>query len=99
MDIASFLYNNLFPYEFLTLLAAAFELTGVYCLGQKVRTGFLCNIIGGILWISYSLLSLSAFGLLGVCSVGLVLNTKGFRNWGKNNKAICPYCKTSFRVK
>ena len=68
-------------WEWLSWIAAAFELSGTYCLGNKMALGFVLNIVGGIVWIVYSLLSRSAFGLVGVCSVGMILNARGFFRW------------------
>ena len=64
-------------WEWLSWIAATLELSGVYFLGNKMEIGFILNIAGGIVWIVYSLLSKSAFGLLGVCSVGAILNMRG----------------------
>ena len=67
--------------EILGVLAAILELTGLYLLTKKIRWGFLINIVAGILWIIYTLISKNAMGLLLVCSVAILLNIKGFRNW------------------
>jgi len=50
-------------------------------IGNKKRLGFILNILGGISWISNSLITSSAFGLLIVCSAAIALNVKGFINW------------------
>ena len=67
--------------EILGIFAAVFELTGLYLLTKKIRWGFLINIVAGILWITYTMVSKNAVGLILVCSVALILNIKGFRNW------------------
>ena len=72
--------------EAISVLAAIFELSGLWFLGSKKRLGFILNIVGGLLWILYVVLTKSALGLLLVCSVAFVLNTRGFRNWRKNNE-------------
>jgi hypothetical protein len=59
-------------------------LAQLYLLGKKNRIGFISGIIAGTCWISYSLISQSAYGLIIVCGLGLFLNTKGFINWTKN---------------
>ena len=77
----------MFNPELLTWIAAVFELTGIYLLGKHKRLGFILNIISGIIWISYSLISGSAYGLVMICSVAFILNIKGFINWGNKNEA------------
>lgn len=69
--------------EILSFIAAIFELLGIFLLGNKVKYGFISNIIGGICWIFYSFISGNAYGLIVVCSVALLLNTKGFIKWKK----------------
>lgn len=69
--------------EILSIIAAAFELLGLFLLGKKNRIGFISNIVAGSLWITYTLISKNAIGLLFVCSIALFLNLKGFRNWKK----------------
>ena len=73
--------------ELLTLIPGSFELLGIYLLGRKVRFGFISNLIAGVLWITYSLYTGQAIGLLMVCGIGLILNTKGFRQWQKNQES------------
>jgi len=67
--------------ELLTLIPGFLELTGLYLLGKKNRYGFLFNIIAGILWIAYSIYTMTTFGLLIVCGTALYLNVKGYLNW------------------
>ena len=75
----------IFNPEALTIVAAIFELTGIYMLGKKKRIGFILNMIAGVQWITYSMITHSAYGLIMICSIALILNTKGFINWRKNN--------------
>jgi len=69
--------------EWLSLLASFFELSGIYFLGKKKRIGFFLNILAGILWITYTLITGNAIGLILVCSVAFILNVKGYINWNK----------------
>lgn len=69
--------------ELISILASIFELSGLYLLSKKNRIGFVLNIIAGLSWISYSLISHNAIGLLLVCSVALIINFNGFTNWRK----------------
>lgn len=68
-------------YEVLTWIAAVSELSGLFLLSRYNRLGFICNIMAAGLWISYSITTKSAFGLIGVCSVALILNVSGYRRW------------------
>ena len=76
----------MFNPEYLTWIAAVFELSGIYLLGVKKRIGFILNMIAGSMWITYSFMTGSAYGLVLICSVALILNTKGFRGWGKSKE-------------
>ena len=67
--------------EYIGFLASIAELTAIYLLGKRSCIGFVSNIIGGLLWITYALISQSAFGLIFVCSAALFLNVKGYLNW------------------
>jgi hypothetical protein len=69
--------------EILGIFAAIFELIGLYLIGNKIKYGFLINILANISWITYSFISKSAIGLIIVCSVAVILNIKGFRKWMK----------------
>lgn len=69
--------------EILGFIASGFELGQLYFLGKKNKYGFISGAIGGACWITYSLTSQSAYGLLVVCSIGIFLNIKGFINWTK----------------
>lgn len=75
------IHLKLKPWEWLSFVAAGFELTGIYLLGIKCPLGFWLNIAGGACWITYSILTRGTFGLIGVCSVAAVLNVKGWLNW------------------
>jgi nicotinamide riboside transporter PnuC len=70
-------------FEIIGIVAAIFELAAVYLVGQKDKKGFLVGIIGNILWITYSLLTFSAFGLILVCSLVFILNIRGYILWTK----------------
>jgi len=67
--------------EWLSFVAAAFELTAIFLLGKKIRVGWLIALGGSVSWIVYSLLTHSAFGLIMVCSIAFFLNIKGYFNW------------------
>ena len=67
--------------EWITLLASICELIGIYLLGKKNKLGFISNILGDILWIIYTLVTGNAIGIMLVCTIALILNTKGYRKW------------------
>lgn len=78
--------ENLKPVEFLGIVAAVLELGQLYFLGKRKKIGFILGACGGSCWITYSIISQSAWGLLFVCSCGIFLNTRGFLNWTKKEK-------------
>ena len=47
--------------ELLGVLAAIFELLAIFLLGKKLWYGFVSNIIGNSLWVTYVVLSKSAY--------------------------------------
>ncbi len=74
-------------WEILSMTAAAFELLAIYLLGKHNRLGFVSNMVGGSMWIAYSIITRSAFGLIMVCGVAFILNIKGFRQWSMGRKS------------
>ena len=72
--------------EIFSILAGILELLGLYLLGKKISWGFMVNLIGGLLWITFALMSSSAFGLLIVCPVAIILNIKGYLHWRKDEQ-------------
>jgi hypothetical protein len=72
--------------EILTIFAAIFELAGIYLLGKKYRLGFISNMIGSVFWITYTVITGNAIGLIMICGVAFILNTKGFWYWDKKDK-------------
>lgn len=68
-------------FESVGVLAAIAELFAIYLIGKKNKNGFLFGLIGNILWITYSLLTYSAFGLIFISTIAFTLNIKGFRLW------------------
>lgn len=74
----------MYAIELLGVLAALFELLGLYLLSRKIIYGFLINLLCNISWILYVCLSKNAYGLLIVCIFALYLNTKGYLYWKEN---------------
>ena len=68
-------------FEILGIIAAIFELIAVYLIGQKDKRGFLTGIVGNILWITYSLITHSTYGLILVCIAAFILNIRGYKIW------------------
>ena len=61
-------------------VAGAFELCGLWCVGNRWRIGFMLNLVGGIAWI-YVSLKMEIFGLLLVVVPAIVLNIRNYRKW------------------
>jgi hypothetical protein len=67
--------------DYISFIPAIFELAGIYVISNKNRLGFIFNIVSNILWIAYSLITHSTYGLLLICSIALIINIKGFKKW------------------
>ena len=61
-------------------VAGAFELCGLWCVGNKWRIGFMLNLVGGMAWI-YVSIKMQIFGLLLVVVPAIVLNIRNYRKW------------------
>ncbi len=61
--------------------AGACELTGLWVIGFKNKWGFILNMIGGVAWIAVAVFGLPATGLLLVVIPALILNTRNFFKW------------------
>ena len=67
-------------------IAGLLELTGLYIVGNKNRWGFIINILCGLSWIIYVTISGHTYGLLIVVCPALIINTRNFIKWTKENK-------------
>lgn len=72
---------KLYILEGMTVVGGLLELLALYLLGKKNVWGFPVGIVSNAIWLAYMFLSESAFGLFIVCTVAIVLNVKGWRNW------------------
>jgi len=61
-------------------VAGAFELCGLWCVGNKWRIGFILNLLAGFAWI-YVSIKMEIFGLLLVVVPAIVLNIRNYRKW------------------
>ena len=61
-------------------VAGAFELCGLWCVGNKWRIGFILNLLAGFVWI-YVSIKMEIFGLLLVVVPAIVLNIRNYRKW------------------
>ena len=61
-------------------VAGAFELCGLWCVGNKWRIGFILNLLAGFVWI-YVAIKMEIFGLLLVVVPAIVLNIRNYRKW------------------
>jgi len=62
-------------------IASIFELFGLYIVGNKNRIGFVLNILAGISWITYVVVSKSTYGLLLVVVPALIINSRNYLKW------------------
>lgn len=65
-------------------VAAGLELSGLYTVGNKRRTGFLLNIAGDIVWIYVGVVA-GLYGLISIAGVALVLNVRNYLKWRKDS--------------
>lgn len=65
-------------------IAGILELTGIWVIGSKHRTGFILNLLGGLTWIGYVLMTGHAKGLLIVVIPALMINLRNFVKWGES---------------
>ena len=63
-------------------VAAAFELSGVWLIGNKNRWAFGCFWVSEAFWVVVALRN-RLWGLLAVVLVMAVLNIRNYRKWGK----------------
>lgn len=62
-------------------LASAVELLGMWLVGSKMKSGFLLNVMGSLIWIGVVLLELPTTGLLLVVIPALIINIRNFLRW------------------
>jgi len=67
-------------------IAAIFELTAGWIVGNKNKNGYLLFIIGGICWLIYSITSRSAYGLFLVICPAIVINIRNYIKWLKEER-------------
>lgn len=63
-------------------IAAFFEISGLWIVGNKKRAGFLFLMVGSILWIAIGLIN----GLYGLCVAASILEIAAVRNYFKWKK-------------
>ncbi len=63
-------------------IAAVFELSGSWLVGNKKKFGFLLNILGDFVWIYLGIVS-ELYGLVAVATVALGFNIRNYRKWRK----------------
>jgi hypothetical protein len=81
MKINKMKEHLIYDLNWLTYCGAFFELYAVYLLGNKKPWGFYSNIAGLICWMSYSLITKKAPGLLVVSIVGIAMNVLASYKW------------------
>ena len=63
-------------------IAAGLDLTGLYVIGDKKRSGFIIFAIADLLWIQVAC-QYEVYGLLLVVVPALILNMRNFIKWRK----------------
>lgn len=61
-------------------IAGLLELLGASLLGDKKRIGFICNLIGCIIWVYVAIIN-ELFGLLLAVIPAIVVNFNNYRKW------------------
>ena len=67
--------------EIISIFAAILEILQMYLLSERKRIGFIFGVLGGVLWITYSILTRSTFGLLIVIPITAAINIRGYIKW------------------
>ena len=65
-------------------LAAIFELSGNWTVGNKRALGFVLLMCCNVLWVAVALQS-QLYGLLAVVAVSFVINIRNYRKWINNS--------------
>jgi rRNA processing protein Gar1 len=61
-------------------IAGIFELLGSWSIGSKKKIGFVCNLIGCVLWV-YVSVTYEIYGLLLVVVPALFINIRNYIKW------------------
>lgn len=83
MEFLLMILSNKVMTEAITIIAAIFELLGIYLLGKKQKVGFILGTISCVLWIVYVAITHHTLGLLLICGFAIVLNYRGYHHWKK----------------
>ena len=62
-------------------IAGAVDLTGLWLIGSKKRSGFLINMLADFLWIWMAIEVPEARGLLLIAIPAIIVNLRGFLKW------------------
>lgn len=66
-------------------IAGAFELIGLWLIGNKRKVGFICNFIGCSVWV-YVAIDSKLHGLLLVVVPAIIINLRNYYRWRNNEK-------------
>lgn len=69
--------------EALGIYAGLFELVGLWLVGSRRKLGFILSMIGNVFWVTFSLITHTAFGLIIVCTAAFILNARAYNKWRK----------------
>lgn len=67
-------------------IAGLLELLGLWKIGNKNKIGFYFNILCGLCWISYVIISKSTYGLLLVVIPAIVINIRNIIKWRRSEE-------------
>lgn len=65
-------------------IASILELLGIWIIGNKSKWGFIIFMIAGLCWMIYVGINKHTYGILLVVLPALVINTRNFIKWSKN---------------
>ena len=63
-------------------IAGAFELVGLYIVGNKNKYGFAISIVGNLVWVYIAFVT-KLYGLILVCIPAVIINIINFIKWSK----------------
>ena len=67
-------------------IAAVLCLIGIWLIGNKKKVGFLIYIVENLVWILFVYFAKVGYGLWFVCTIAIVINTRNYFKWRKDEK-------------
>jgi nicotinamide riboside transporter PnuC len=69
--------------EILSIIGGILEIIQIYLIGKRNKFGFLVGIVSSIFWVSYTIVTMQAYGIFITAPIMLFLNIKGYYLWTK----------------